>query len=182
MTSQVPATSHDPGPAEQPYERTGGPVDEWFGLSFANFLVVHRVRLQSMPLQWQRRLVGLLEELRAAYGDAADPDFQVTTVVMKCFYELTPADLAMLGVTVSSPDVDQSGEAVYIDSSGNEMDGRCLVGVPIPDPVLHYRHNYLRPDEDAIAAVRMARQTGAAGGAAVAVPGQRSAEPGTAPR
>jgi hypothetical protein len=42
------------------------------------------------------------------------------------------------------------------------MDGRCRVGLPIPDPVPPYRHAYLPPDEAAIAALRAARQTGTA--------------------
>ena len=32
----------DTQPAEQPYERTCGPVHEWFELSYVNFAVQHR--------------------------------------------------------------------------------------------------------------------------------------------
>lgn len=39
------------------------PIHEYFGLSYAHWLVVPRVALQSMPYKWQATLVELLEEL-----------------------------------------------------------------------------------------------------------------------
>ena len=48
----APSTVAEP---ERTYERTSGPVHGWFGLTYANFLVVHRAQLQSMPLDWQRQ-------------------------------------------------------------------------------------------------------------------------------
>lgn len=38
-------------------------IHEWFGLSYANYLVIQRTFLQSMPDEWQDRLVKCLEEL-----------------------------------------------------------------------------------------------------------------------
>lgn len=41
------------------------PVDihTWFNLTYANYLVLHRSILQSMPEEWQHRFVRLLQEL-----------------------------------------------------------------------------------------------------------------------
>ncbi len=44
----------------------------WFGLSYANYLVLERTLLQAMPGRWQRRFVALLEELYVARGDLPD--------------------------------------------------------------------------------------------------------------
>jgi hypothetical protein len=39
------------------------PIHTWFELSYANYLTVPRSALQSMPVEWQRKLAALLEEL-----------------------------------------------------------------------------------------------------------------------
>lgn len=49
------------------------PVEEelihgWFELTYANYLVLNRSLLQSMPAVWQARFVQCLEELRDAYS------------------------------------------------------------------------------------------------------------------
>ena len=38
------------------------PVHAWFGLTYANYLVLPRAVLQSMPAEWQEKFVKLLEE------------------------------------------------------------------------------------------------------------------------
>ena len=42
---------------------TEEPIHEWFELSYSNYLVVQRVILQSMSLEWQKRFVKCLDEL-----------------------------------------------------------------------------------------------------------------------
>ena len=46
----------------------------WFGLTYANYLVLPRTLLQSMPEAWQHRFVGCLRELEQAFWhiDQAD--------------------------------------------------------------------------------------------------------------
>lgn len=39
------------------------PVSLWFGLSYANFLTLPRLVMESMPLQWQRTMARLLWEM-----------------------------------------------------------------------------------------------------------------------
>lgn len=50
------------------------PVHLWFNLSYANYLVLHRSLMQSMPIEWQRRMVRCLAELDEAFRhvDKAD--------------------------------------------------------------------------------------------------------------
>jgi hypothetical protein len=144
---------------EEPYERTQGPVHEWFGLTYANFAVQHRARLQSMPLEWQRRFVYLMEELAAAYDGQPDPEFEVKTVRWEYVEDLSSAELEQLSITrgddeagddedrgaVSSPDE-------YYDRDGHALGPCARAAIPVPDPIPHYRHAYLPPDEAAIAA------------------------------
>ena len=39
------------------------PIHGWFGLTYASYLVVPRVVLESMPVEWQNKMVKLLNEL-----------------------------------------------------------------------------------------------------------------------
>lgn len=53
-------------------------IHQFFGLSYANYLVLHRTLLQSMPDEWQERFCALLEELGEAFYHVDKPDiFQV---------------------------------------------------------------------------------------------------------
>lgn len=49
-------------------------VHGWFGLSYCNYLVLHRTILQSMPDEWQERFVACLHELGEAARDLPVPD------------------------------------------------------------------------------------------------------------
>lgn len=49
-------------------------VHLWFGLSYSNYAVLPRTLLQAMPGSWQRRFVGLLDELADATREIACPD------------------------------------------------------------------------------------------------------------
>jgi hypothetical protein len=142
--------------AAEQYERTTGPVHAYFGLTYSNFLVLHRAHLQSMPLEWQSRIVELLEDLGAAY-DLGDASFEVKTVRDAYVDELTDDEMQQLGITREYG----AEETTYTDATGRELSaGWHHVGVPVPDHVPHYKHAYLPPDEEAIAAVRRAREEG----------------------
>jgi len=155
-TDTSPATA-----AEQPYERTDGPVHAWFSLSYANFLVWHRAHMQSMPLEWQRRFKDLADDLDAAYPDGPHVDYEVTTVRRSYVSELTAAEMRQLGITLASdeddPDLPHYDREYYDSRDGNTLTAHHYVGVPVPDPIPHYRHAYLPPDETGIAAHRAFR-------------------------
>lgn len=159
-------TANEKTAPEEPHERTDGPVHTWFSLSYANFLVWHRAHMQSMPLEWQERFVDLAEEMEAAYPDHAAVDYEVATVDRNYVGELTGAQMCQLGITRASDDEDENSEewaaddprwGVYYDRDGRELTGHDYVGIPAPDPVPHYRHAYLPPDEAGIAAHRQFR-------------------------
>jgi hypothetical protein len=143
---------------EQPYERTDGPVHLWFSLSYANFAVQHRARLQSMPLEWQQRYADLMEELYTAYDAQPDPEFEVTTVRWESVGDLSSAEKAQLGIgPLSDDEPDDADCEEWSDRNGRALQRHDRVAIPVPDPVPHYKHAYLPPDEDAIAALRAAR-------------------------
>lgn len=52
-------------------------IHTWFSLTYANYLVLPRSVLQSMPDEWQQRFVGTLNELDEAFGHLADPSYEV---------------------------------------------------------------------------------------------------------
>jgi len=57
-------------------------VHQWFGLTYASYLVLHRSVLQSMPAEWQARFVACLHELEdtvdlEAAGEPLDTWFDV---------------------------------------------------------------------------------------------------------
>jgi hypothetical protein len=54
-------------------------IHSYFGLTYANYLVLHRTVLQCMPASWQREFVALLQEAREASRDVPgiDVDFWV---------------------------------------------------------------------------------------------------------
>lgn len=56
-----------------PFEAVHG----WFGLTYANYLVLPRTLLQSMPDEWQGRFVACLEELDAAFAHLDHADYAV---------------------------------------------------------------------------------------------------------
>lgn len=43
------------------------PIHEWFELTYAQFLTVPRLVMQSMPLEWQRKMAALLCEMDATF-------------------------------------------------------------------------------------------------------------------
>lgn len=52
-------------------------IHGWFELTYANYLVLPRSVLQSMPDEWQARFVGLLREMETAFGHLDWPSYSV---------------------------------------------------------------------------------------------------------
>ncbi len=154
--------AHDTEPVpepEEPYQRTTGPVHGWFGLTYANYMVLPRTLLQSMPLAWQTQFVELLEDLHAGYPDVEIPDYEVTTVRDSYVGELTSDEMKLLGITRgdAAAEPDEAGDAACYDKTGRELTIHDHVGVPVPDTMPHYKRSYLPPDEAAIALNREQR-------------------------
>lgn len=65
------------------YDKAGrimdqGPLHLYFGLSYASWLVLPRVALQEMPLDWQARFAALLEEAEDRGLTTPEDDIYVT--------------------------------------------------------------------------------------------------------
>ena len=43
------------------------PIHDWFGLTYANWLTIPRIIMQSMPVKWQEEMVLLLKEMDAEF-------------------------------------------------------------------------------------------------------------------
>jgi hypothetical protein len=52
----------------------------WFGLTYANYLVMPRSILQSMPDEWQKKFVLLLNEARETFPDLDWPSYRCMAV------------------------------------------------------------------------------------------------------
>jgi hypothetical protein len=133
-------------PTIPPDGRLDGPVHTWFGLSYSNYQVLHRTLMQSMPIDWQQRMVACLDELR----DAFDHIEQATCYIVEPAVEVEYSDLTkemrkQIGVDRGDGDPDQR---LYYDRYGTEHEGWERALVPTGrDPVPHYNRGrtYIEP-------------------------------------
>jgi hypothetical protein len=98
---------------------TGGPIHEYFGLTYANYLVRPRALLQSMPATWQGRFAGCLRELDDAFAhlDVA-AEYDVTAGEWVIVGESSDVTLAAAGARRYC--VDSGGEAIPDDAPDND--------------------------------------------------------------
>lgn len=147
-------------------------IHEYFGLTYAGYLVMHRTLLQSMPDEWQARFVRMLDEFDAAFDHVEQAEgYNVQAADFHEVTDLDPAQLAMCRIAVEERpceddhdhtppprwrriltalrilregvpwDADCLPVRVYsdIDDGYREMRTDEMVGVPVTDPVPHYR-------------------------------------------
>lgn len=55
------------------FHQPDGEIHTYFELTYANYLVIPRTLLQSMPLEWQSVFVGLLQQLDAYFRHVEKP-------------------------------------------------------------------------------------------------------------
>lgn len=121
-----------------------------FGLSYANYLVLPRTLLQSMPAAWQHQFVTLVDELHAAFRHVQQAEcYDVIPGVEREIGELTDAEMKLAGVTTGdgAPDEEQDGQifnTAFYDRDGQELEGWERVVLPQPDPVPHYNRGRTR--------------------------------------
>ncbi|WHM30269.1 hypothetical protein OH540_09560 [Streptomyces sp. BPPL-273] len=136
-----------------------------FGLSYANYLVLPRTLLQSMPDRWQTQFVTLLDEMTEAFRDVPQAEaYKVEAATEHIVWEMTEAEQAQAGIEADwygeevpgdlDPDallewkVDHQLDApTYYDRDGNELDAHQRVLLPVSDPVPHYQRGraYIAP-------------------------------------
>ena len=146
-------------------------ASSYFGLTYSNFLVLHRVELEHMPEAWQHRFVAMLDELEDAYDHLEHPEgYEVYPCRWVLVEELNEQEAASLGVTDSLDDFPALGDAataeeftahdaaweeasenrVFHDANGNELDPQSRDPIRVPDPMPHYRHGHVEPNLEAI--------------------------------
>lgn len=125
-------------------------VHGWFGLSYANYLVLPRTLLQSMPEAWQQRFVQRLSELDDAFSHVPQAEaYEVIAGEEHSLADLSDVQLRHLGYLRESGDEDTEsgdGETRYYDRDGNEVDHPDCYRVvwPTKDPVPHYNRGRAR--------------------------------------
>lgn len=60
---------------EERYQRRNGAINQAFGLTYANFLVLPRTFLMDMPLEWQSNFTKLLEQYNESIENLS-PDYE----------------------------------------------------------------------------------------------------------
>lgn len=141
---------------------TDGPIHEHFGLSYSNYQVLHRTLMQSMPIEWQQRMVACLNELEQAYSHIEQPEaFDVKAATEHIVWEMTDAQYAEAGIIADwygeetpaglGPEdlaewkADHEKNApTYYDRNGNELDPHQRVLLPVADPIPHYNRGRTR--------------------------------------
>jgi hypothetical protein len=145
---------------------TDGPIQDWFELSYTNYQVIPRTLMQSMPIEWQERMVACLEELGAAYQHLEHAQvYKVEAATEDIVGEMTKAELEQAGITedwyggkeppAGAGETElaewqaehEQPEPTYSDADGNELDPSSRVLIPVADPVPHYNRGrtYLEP-------------------------------------
>jgi hypothetical protein len=152
-------------PETMPIHPTNGPIHTWFGLSYRNYQVLPRTFMQSMPIEFQERMVACLEELADAFAHVEQAEaFAVEAGEEHLVDELTEQQMKQLGITCEEYDDDPPGalddeqtedwekahrlpEPQFYDKDGDEIDGQSYVIIPCDDPVPHYNRGrtYIEP-------------------------------------
>lgn len=122
-----------------------------FGLSYANYQVLPRTLMQSMPEGWQYAYVALVNQLRDAFNhvDQAD-DYDVHPGTWKYANECSDAELARAGAELyyddpacEGEDADDDGERRYL-WRGETYEPHDYIFVPGSDPVPAYNRGRTR--------------------------------------
>ncbi len=143
-------------------------IHKHFGLSYSNYLVLHRTLMQSMPGDWQARMVACLDELNDAFAHVPQPEaFRVEAATEHLVSELDADQLEQAGITENEYDEpvpedlgpfdlaewrEEHAKATptyHHDATGREMDPDERVLLSAIDPVPHYNRGrtYIEPAE-----------------------------------
>ncbi|MFC9497704.1 hypothetical protein [Streptomyces sp. NPDC056982] len=171
LTARALAEAVDKKPAdEQPIGWTKDreieidAIHRHFGLSYANYLVLPRTLLQSMPDEWQAQFVALLDAMHDAFAHVPQADaYEVTAGTEHIVNEMTADELAQAGIEAdwyageTPPEGlsdqefaewraqhEQDAPMYHRVGDGQELDPHRLVLIPAPDSVPHYNRGRTR--------------------------------------
>lgn len=123
------------------------PIDihDWFGLTYANYLVMPRTLLQSMPKEWQLRFVRMLMEFYLAFDHIEMAEcYNVQAAEYRKLTDMTDEEIRFIGYDVNRGDPDLDEEDMFYDPNEREISVQDAdlnaenVGWPVDDPVPHY--------------------------------------------
>jgi hypothetical protein len=126
-------------------------IHRHFGLSYANYLVVPRTLLQSMPDVWQAKFVALLDQLDEAFAHIPRADvYDVTAGKEDLLRDMTETELYQAGVEVTGDDeLGHGPDTVYRRiSDGAVLEGDSYGFRPGVDPVPPYNRARIEPRLD----------------------------------
>lgn len=138
-------------------------VHGWFGLSYANYSVLPRTLLQSMPDEWQSRFVACMRELQDAFRHVPQAEvYEAHAATEHIVGDMTDQEMRAAGITedwyageeppqgLSEDDLaewqreHEQDEPTHSDRDGNELQAGQRVLVPVADPVPHYNRGRTR--------------------------------------
>jgi hypothetical protein len=120
-------------------------IHDHMGLSYANYLVLPRTLLQSMPEEWQGQFVALLERFDDAFGHVPQAEaYIVQAAEEKVAYDLDVTERAAARVSADSDEDDTTYTHTSLIGEMTTLgpDDRALV--PTVDPVPHYNRGRTR--------------------------------------
>ena len=137
-----------------------GSVQHYFGDSPNGHLVLHRTLLQSMPPQWQQRLIELVRAYDQAFAPLQIPNagrWVARPAQERAVAELTLAEREELCITSSVDDLSchvgddrflaACNDITYCDENGRELQPTDCVLVPdLDDPIPFHDYGRTRVD------------------------------------
>lgn len=130
----------------RPYEHEA--IHSYFGLSYANYLVLNRSLLQSMPDEWQEKFCLLLDQFSEEFGWAMMLQPAINVQILAREQERKPAKVPCenCGGSGEEEDEEHPGEMITcmecdgdceVETEGDEFETPEEVGT-ISDPIAHY--------------------------------------------
>lgn len=122
-------------------------IHGFFGLTYASYLVLPRVLLQSMSDEWQSQFVRLIEQYDDAFRHVEQaPAYDVIPGREVEYRDLTKAEMKQIGASVEEPDYDDDpdGTPTYYDKDAVEHEGWHRAIVPVADPLPSYNRGRTR--------------------------------------
>lgn len=120
------------------------PIHLWFNLTYANYLVLPRSVLQSMPQPWQARFCTLLDELHELFGGLDWPSYDVRALAREQEFITPYVDCPECGEVGGDADCPTcGGETEIEDPEGPRYETPEEVGFR-DDPIPHYNRGRTR--------------------------------------
>lgn len=141
----VAQEANQPATSENGAAPEADAVHKHFGLSYANYMVLPRTLLQSMPDAWQAQFVQLLSELEDAFETVPQAEaYIVQAATEQEVWTLDALERTAARVTPNDDSDDTTFTHTSLIGETTELDPSDVVLVPAVDPVPHYNRGRTR--------------------------------------